>query len=87
LLDCWPAYDRLARLWHRELGLFHLGPILDHGVQLNFDCWRHYNFTGDLGIVKEPYPRLARFADYLEGLIWRDGDDLLPVGSRSFTGE
>ncbi|HWA99968.1 MAG TPA: alpha-L-rhamnosidase N-terminal domain-containing protein [Pirellulales bacterium] len=76
-LDCWPAYDRLARIIERELGLFHLGPILDHGVQLNFDCWRHYLDTGDLDAVREPYPRLLRFAEYLLGNIGADG--LLPV--------
>ena len=78
-LDCWPAYDRLARIAQRQLGLFHLGPILDHGVQLNFDCWRHYEYTGDLDALREPYPRLLRFTEYLRGLIDRDGDGLLPV--------
>jgi alpha-L-rhamnosidase len=78
-LDCWPAYDRLARVWERELGLFHLGPILDHGVQLNIDVWQHYLFTGQLDIVQELHPKLVRFAQYLTGLIDRDGDGLLPV--------
>jgi hypothetical protein len=76
-LDCWPAYDRLARIVEREMGLFHLGPILDHGVQLNFDCWRHYLDTGNLDDVREPYPRLLRFAEYLQGIVGDDG--LLPV--------
>jgi hypothetical protein len=76
-LDCWPAYDRLARIAERELDLFHLGPILDHGVQFNFDCWRHYLDTGDLEAVREPYPRLLRFASYLRGLV--GADNLLPV--------
>ena len=61
----------------RELGLFHLGPILDHGVQLNFDCWHHYLDTGDLEAVREPFPRLLRFANYLHELLGADG--LLPV--------
>ena len=78
-LDCWPAYDRLARIAQRQLDLFHLGPILDHGVQLNFDCWRHYEYTGDLEALREPYPRLLRFSEYLRTLIDRDGDGLLPV--------
>ena len=76
-LDCWPAYDRLARIAQRELGLFHLGPILDHGVQLNFDCWHHYLDTGDLEALREPFPRLLRFANYLRELV--GPDDLLPV--------
>ena len=76
-LDCWPAYDRLARMMERQLDLFHLGPILDHGVQLNFDCWYHYCDTGDVEAVREPFPRLVRFANYLRGIVGSDG--LLPV--------
>ncbi len=76
-LDCWPAYDRLARLIERQLQLSNWGPILDHGIGFNFDCWHHYNYTGDLEALKEPYPRLLRFARYLQGLAGRDG--LLPV--------
>jgi len=33
-LDCWPGYDRLARMMEAATGPVHLGPILDHGVQL-----------------------------------------------------
>jgi hypothetical protein len=76
-LDCWPAYDRLARVMQRQHGATHWGPLLDHGVGFNFDCWEHYLQTGDLEALREPYPRLLRFADYLDGL--RDDDDLLPV--------
>lgn len=76
-LDCWPAYDRLARLVERQLDLSGWGPILDHGVGFNFDCWHHYNYTGDFEALREPYPRLLRFADYLRSLVQRDG--LLPV--------
>ena len=76
-LDCWPAYDRLARIEQRQLGLFHLGPILDHGVQFNFDCWHHYLDTADLDALREPFPRLLRFASYLRTLVGSDG--LLPV--------
>jgi len=76
-LDCWPAYDRLARLIERQLDLTGWGPILDHGVGFNFDCWSHYLYTGDLDALREPYPRLVRFAAYLQGLTGPDG--LLPV--------
>src|SRR5208283_1831111 len=48
-----------------------------HGVGFNFDCWHHYNYTGDLGSVREAYPRLLRFSGYLRERIGRDG--LLPV--------
>ena len=76
-LDCWPAYDRLARLMERQLDLTVWGPILDHGVQFNFDCWHHFTYTGDLDALREPYPRLLRFAEYLRSLQRQDG--LLPV--------
>ncbi|MBI5385890.1 MAG: alpha-L-rhamnosidase N-terminal domain-containing protein [Verrucomicrobia bacterium] len=76
-LDCWPAYDRLARLVERQLDLSGWGPILDHGVGFNFDCWHHWQYTGDLDALREPYPRLVRFAQYLQSLVGRD--DLLPV--------
>gem|GEM_PF-232012 len=76
-LDCWPAYDRLARLVERQLDLTSWGPILDHGVGFNFDCWHHWQYTGDLDALREPYPRLIRFAQYLQSIVGRDG--LLPV--------
>src|ERR1035438_2092059 len=76
-MDCWPAYDRLARLIERQLDLSGWGPILDHGVGFIFDCWSHYLYTGDLQALREPYPRLLLFARYLQGRIGADG--LLPV--------
>jgi alpha-L-rhamnosidase len=76
-LDCWPAYDRLARLVERQLELTRWGPLLDHGVGFNFDCWHHWLYTGDLEALREPYPRLLRFAQYLHSIRGRDG--LLPV--------
>jgi len=76
-LDSWPAFDRLARIVQRQLGASYWGPLLDHGVGFNFDCWHHYLETGDLEALREPYPRLLRFAAYLEGL--RGADGLLPV--------
>lgn len=76
-LDCWPGYDRLARIVERELQFSDWGPILDHGVGFNFDCYYHYMYSGRLDDLREPYPRLLRFARYLEGLVGADG--LLPV--------
>ncbi len=78
-LDCWPAWDRLARLMERQLDLTGWGPILDHGVEFLFDGWIHYLYTGDLDAVREAYPRLLRFARYLESIRGHDG--LLPVES------
>jgi alpha-L-rhamnosidase len=76
-LDCWPAFDRLARLMQRQIDGAYWGPLLDHGVGYCFDCWNHYLETGDLAALDGPYPRLVRFADYLQSIRGRDG--LLPV--------
>lgn len=76
-LDCWPAPDRLHRLSQRQIGTTPWGPLLDHGVGFGFDCWNHYWETGDLTAARIAYPRLLRFAAYLEAL--RDADGLLPV--------
>ena len=76
-LDCWPAYDRLARLMERQLQMTFWGPLLDHSVGFNFDCWYHYLYTGDLEAVREPYPRLLRFFKYLQSIKGSDG--LLPA--------
>ena len=76
-LDCWPAYDRMARLAERQLDLTDWGPLLDHGAGFTFDCWHHYAYTADLAALREPYPRLVRFARYLQERIGPDG--LLPV--------
>jgi len=76
-LDCWPGFDRLARLVERQLDLTGWGPILDHSVGFNFDCWHHYLYTGDLDALREPYPRLLRFADFLPTIL--DAHGLLAV--------
>jgi len=76
-LDCWPAYDRLARLMERQLQLTSWGPLLDHGVGFNFDCWYSYLYSGDPEALNEPYPRLLRFAEYLQSILTSDG--LLPA--------
>lgn len=76
-LDCWPGYDRLARLMQRQMGATIWGPILDHGIGFVFDCWNYRMETGDRAALEEPYPRLQRFARYLAGL--RQADGLLPV--------
>lgn len=76
-LDCWPAYDRLARVMQKQIGGAYWGPLLDHGVGFNFDCWHHWVQTGDLDSLREPYPRLLQFAAYLASIRGKDG--LLPV--------
>jgi len=76
-LDCWPAYDRLNRIPSRQLDFTPWGPLLDHGVSFNFDCYHHFLYTGDLSALEEVYPRLVRFAHYLKSIQGKDG--LLPV--------
>ena len=76
-LDSYPAYDRLARIPQRELDSAYWGPLLDHGVGFVFDNWNHHLESGDRAALREPYPRLLRFADYLWAL--RGAHGLLPV--------
>jgi hypothetical protein len=76
-LDTWPAYDRLNRIAQRQLDLTPWGPLLDHGIQFNLDCYHHYLYTGRLQDLEEVFPRLLRFADYLNVTI--DETGLLPV--------
>jgi hypothetical protein len=75
--DCWPAWDRLARVAQRQLDLTAWGPILDHGIQFVFDCWNYHLYTGKSDALREAYPRLLVFFEYLMSLKGRDG--LLPV--------
>ena len=61
-LDTWPAFDRLGAIdWNGRCTSVNGGPLLDHGVGFNFDCYHGYLYTGDLEIAREPYPRLLRF--------------------------
>ncbi len=76
-LDCWPAWDRLNRIAQREVGATAWGPLLDHGVTLAYDVWRHHLETGETDLPLELLPRLVRFFDYL--LARRSADGLLPV--------
>jgi len=76
-LDTWPAYDRLNRLAQRQLDLTPWGPLLDHGIGFNFDCYYHYLYSGHFADLEEVFPRLLRFFHYLQDLVATDG--LLPV--------
>ncbi len=75
-LDCWPAFDRLARLMERQMGLTKWGPLLDHGVGFNFDAYYTYLYSGQTQELEEVFPRLVIFFEYLQSIV-RDG--LLPV--------
>jgi alpha-L-rhamnosidase len=75
--DCWPAYDRLARVMERQLQMTIWGPLLDHAIGFGFDCYHHYLYTGDFEAVRESFSRLQRFIVYLRRIQGPDG--LLPV--------
>ena len=77
-LDCWPAYDRLARLFERQMDMTKWGPLLDHGVGFCFDAWHYYLYTGNKDELQETYPRLLRFFNYLK-TIEDQQDGLLKV--------
>ncbi|MBN2000413.1 twin-arginine translocation signal domain-containing protein [candidate division KSB1 bacterium] len=76
-LDCWPAYDRLARLMERQMDLTPWGPLLDHGIGFNFDSYYYYLYTGDRSALTEVFPRLCVFYHYLKSIQTSHG--LLPV--------
>lgn len=76
-MDGWPCYDRLARIAQRQVGATMWGPMLDSGVGFVFYCYDHFMETGDRTSLQEAFPKLLRFAEYLEGIIRDDG--LLPV--------
>jgi hypothetical protein len=75
-LDPWPAFDMLERFGQLEIGTTIWGEI-DEGVGFIINCWQHYLQSGDLNSVRELYPRLLRFGEFLERV--RDADGLLPV--------
>ncbi len=82
-MDSWPAYDRLARIPQRQMGLTMWGPIIDHGVGFVFDCYYTYFYSGNIEAMHEVYPRLLRFFDYLLSL--RSDEGLLPVEDLGLT--
>lgn len=76
-MDSWPAFDRLARIMERQVGLTSWGPILDHSVGFCFDNYYYYMYTGDTVGLHESFPRLLDFFEYLKKT--RGADNLLPV--------
>lgn len=76
-LDCWPGYDRLARVMEKQVGASYWGPLLDHGVGFVFDAWNHYWESGDLEPAREAFPAIRNFLKLLMDRMGADG--LLPV--------
>ena len=75
-LDCYPAIDRLKRIPYKQLGLSYWGPIIDHSVGFVCDCQKYAYETGDLETLREVYPRLKQFVDFL---IHKSDGGLFPV--------
>jgi hypothetical protein len=68
-MDSWPAYDRYARIPQRQLEWGKWGPIVDHGVGFCMDTYNYYLYTGDITPLKEAYPRIVRFFQFLQTMV------------------
>lgn len=76
-MDSWPGWDRMVRIFERELQLTGWGPILDHSVGFVFDVYYYYMYTGQKENLREVYPRLVKFYHYLRTLT-NPEDRLIP---------
>lgn len=76
-LDCYPAFDRLERLWQKNLGLSYWGPIIDHGIGFIFDIYNYVLYSGDKNMLKSLYEGISRHAAWLKSM--EDEEGLLPV--------
>ncbi|WP_106831749.1 alpha-L-rhamnosidase-related protein [Parabacteroides pacaensis] len=76
-MDSWPAWDRLARTVERQMQLTGWGPILDHSIGFCFDSYHYYMYTADKEGLREVYPRLIKFFNYMVTLTDPD-EHLIP---------
>jgi alpha-L-rhamnosidase len=76
-LDSWPAYDRLARIWEREVGASYWGPLVDHSIGFCLDHYYHWMESGEIEPAIDNWPRLMKFVEYLRTI--RDSHGLLKV--------
>ncbi len=67
-MDSWPGWDRMVRIFERELQLTAWGPILDHSIGFCFDVYNYYLYTGRKENLTEVFPRLEKFYYYLKSL-------------------
>lgn len=65
-MDSWPCGDRLSRLWQKPFGLSDWGPIIDHSIGFCLDHYHYWMNSGDLVPVKENWPKLMKFARFIE---------------------
>jgi len=71
-MDSWPGWDRLMRIYERQLQMTGWGPILDHSIGFCFDCYNYYMQSGDKEGLQEVYPRLIKFFHYMKSLTAED---------------
>ncbi len=76
-MDSWPGWDRMVRIFERQLQLTAWGPILDHSIGFVFDVYNYYMYTGKKEYLTEVYPRLVKFYHYLKTLTDPE-DNLIP---------
>ena len=76
-MDSWPGWDRMVRIFERELQLTAWGPILDHSIGFCFDVYNYYLYTGRKENLTEVFPRLEKFYGYLKSLT-NPEDGLVP---------
>jgi hypothetical protein len=74
--DSWPAYDRLARLWQRQVGASYWGPLVDHSIGFCLEHHNHWMETGELEPAAENWPRIFKFVGYLEDSAAKHGGTL-----------
>lgn len=67
-MDSWPGWDRLVRVFERQMHLTAWGPILDHSIGFCFDVFNYYMYTGNKDALSEVFPRLEKFYHYLTTL-------------------
>lgn len=75
--DSWPAYDRLARLWERNIDGSGWGPLVDHSIGFCFDHYWHWMQSGDIEPARSNWAKLMKFVKALRAMTLEDG--LLPV--------
>ena len=67
-MDSWPGWDRLVRVFERQVQLTAWGPILDHSIGFCFDTYHYYMYTGNKDKLTEVFPRLEKFYHYMKSL-------------------
>ncbi len=65
-MDSWPCADRLSRLWQKPFGLTTWGPIIDHSIGFCFDHFNYWMNSGDIEPIRENWPKLLKFAAFIE---------------------